>query len=266
MPVLVATFAVWTAGCPSPSGEGASGRQTHPLTVLAASSLQDVARTLQPRFQQSHPTVELRFAFAGSQQLQLQVERGAEADVFLAADPRHLEALAQRGLTGEPVRFACNEVVVGVPRGNPAKVQSLGDLATVSHVVLAAPEVPAGALSEEVLSAASRLYGDDFAARVRRNVRSRELNVRQVMAKLMVGEADAALVYRSDVKAAKGRVEAIPLPDAVRAVAHYEAAALTHSGNPAAARAFLTFLAGPQSASAFHEEGFVPCPDPAGAR
>lgn len=264
MPAIAVMLAWAVAGCPpSPSPQEQRSSPERVLTVLAASSLQDVMKTLQGLFERENPGTHVRFAFAGSQQLQLQIEHGARADVYVAADVRHIEALQREARRGEPVRFTCNTLVIAVPRGNPAKVKSLADLARTKNVVLAAAEVPAGALSEQVLSAANALYGEDFQRRVHRNVRSRELNVRQVLAKLSLGEADAALVYRTDVAASGERVEALPLPEEVQAIARYAATVLNDTRHADTASAFLAFLEGPAAATVLRQAGFISCPEEA---
>ena len=129
-----------------------------------------------------------------------------------------------------------------VPAGNPAGIHGLEDLPEAQRIVVGAPEVPIGAYTLRILDAASRTYGAGFRARVEARVASRELNVRQVLAKVRLGEADAAIVYRTDAAAAGSQVQVIPLPEGVNVVAEYPVAVLTRAKQPALAREFVDLL------------------------
>lgn len=190
------------------------------LTIFAASSLHEAFVALGKAFQQQHPGAEVEFNFAGSQELRVQLENGARADVFASADARHMEALQQQGLVSEPKVFARNELVLITPAANPARIHALADLPKARRIVLGAAAVPVGGYSEQLLGA----QGEAFRAAVLARVVSRELNVRQVLAKVALGEADAGIVYRTDAATAKDRVQSVELPGAP--VAEYPIAAL----------------------------------------
>ena len=146
---------------------------------------------------------------AGSQELRAQIEHGAAADLFASADRKHMDALAAQGLVVSPSIFACNEPVVIVRAGLAPPLKTLADLPRVERIVVGAPEVPIGSYTLRVLDKAAGKLGADFPKRVQAKIVSRELNVRQVLAKVVLGEADAGIVYRSDALAAKGKADAI---------------------------------------------------------
>jgi len=226
------------------------------LTVFAASSLRDAFQDLGRIFEQEHPGTSLSFNFAGSQELRTQVEHGARADVLASADPRTLRALAGAGLSLEPQVFARNEPVIVVPVGNPAGIDALADLPRARRLVVGAPEVPIGEYTVRILEAASRRYGPAFGAAVESRVASRELNVRQVLAKVALGEADAAIVYRTDALASRGAVEVISIPPQLNVVAEYPIALLRGAARPGLARAFVELVLSSAGQAVLARHGF----------
>src|SRR5882762_10283735 len=226
------------------------------LTVFAASSLRDAFQDLGRNLEQQHPGTSVSFNFAGSQELRTQVEHGARADVFASADPRTLRALAGAGLALEPQVFARNEPVIVVPAGNPAGIHSLADLPRARRLVVGAPEVPIGEYTVRILEAASRRYGPAFGAAVEARVVSRELNVRQVLAKVTLGEADAAIVYRTDAASSKQNVEVIAIPADLNVQAEYPIAVLTRSKQPALAGEFVRLVLSPSGGEVLARFGF----------
>ena len=167
------------------------------LVVFAASSLREAFAGLGATFERQHPGTKVSFALAGSQELRTQIEHGAQADVFASADWTHMRALVAARLAASPRTFARNEPVLVVPRENPAQLRTLADLPRATRIVLGAAEVPIGAYTQRILDAASRRYGAAFRSSVEAHVVSRELNVRQVLSKVALGEADAGVVARS---------------------------------------------------------------------
>ncbi len=226
------------------------------LTVFAASSLRDAFQDLGRSFEQQHPGTSLSFNFAGSQELRTQVEHGARADVLASADPRTLRALADAGLALQPQVFARNEPVIVVPAGNPAGIHSLADLPRARRLVVGAPEVPIGEYTVRILEAASRRYGPAFGAAVEARVASRELNVRQVLAKVALGEADAAIVYRTDALASRGAAEVISIPPQLNVVAEYPIAVLRGAPRPGLARAFVELVLSSAGQAVLARHGF----------
>ena len=226
------------------------------LTVFAAASLRDVFGKLGQAFEQTHPGVRVRFNFAGSQELRLQMEQGAPADVFASADLKQFEVARGGGLVGAPKIFATNEPVIVVPRSNPARVTSLADLARASRVVIGTPEVPIGSYTVQILDNARVPYGADFRSRVEARVVSRELNVRQILSKVALGEADAGIVYRSDARAAKDTVQVIEIPPALNVVAQYPIGGTLRAPSPDLAKEWVDLVTGPAGHASLSEFGF----------
>ena len=215
---------------------------TRELDVYAASSLREAFVELGRRFEAQHPGTKVLFNLAGSQELRTQIENGAPADVFASADPKHMQALVAARLAADPKIFARNEPVLVVPKGNPAGIAGLSDLPRAKRIVVGVPEVPIGAYTLRILDAAAKRYGGDFRRRVEAKVVSGELNVRQVLAKVGLGEADAAIVYRTDAATAKDKVEAIAIPADVNVVAEYPIAALSRARQAALAKEFVDLV------------------------
>lgn len=258
---LAAAFVLAIALAAPPRATAAEPAAT--LTVFAAASLAAPFGELGPMLERARPGLAVRFNFAGSQQLASQIEQGARADLFASADDRWMSYVAERGrLAGEARIFARNGLVVIVPRTNPARIGRLEDLSRRGvKLVVGAPAVPVGAYSRDVLRRLGALPGfpPDFAARVLRNVVSEEENVTSVVAKVQIGEADAGIVYRSDVNAAAARhVRTFPLPDEANVVAEYPIALLRDAPDEAAARAFLALLASPEGAAVLARHQMTP--------
>jgi molybdate transport system substrate-binding protein len=229
------------------------------LVVFEAASLKDAFASVAARFQAAHPGTKVVPNAAGSQELRAQIEHGAPADVFASADRRHMDALVAAKLVEAPAVFTCNQLVV-VTRPGLDAVKTLGDLPHAQRVVVGAPEVPVGAYTAKMLDDATRVYGPDFRKRVDDRIVSRELNVRQVLAKVLLGEADAAIVYASDAVAARGKLRVVPVPTALNPIAEYPVAVVRGSRHPALARAFMELLKGPTGATALQDAGFIACP------
>jgi molybdate transport system substrate-binding protein len=233
------------------------------LTVYAAASLSDAFRELGRTLEASHPGLTVQFNFAGSQQLALQLEQGAPADVFASADQRWMSYAAEKGLVeGDAVVFARNRMVVIVPRTNPARIGSLRDLARRgTKVVVAAEAVPAGKYSREALQnlAGAPGFPPEYDRRVLANVVSQEENVKAVVAKVQLGEADAGLVYRSDVSPAVARyVRVFEIPDAYNVIASYPIAVLKAARNAEAARQFVDLVSSEAGQRVLQRHGLLP--------
>lgn len=217
------------------------------LTVFAAASLSDALRDLGRRFEAAVPEAKLRFSFAGSQQLAQQIANGAPADVFASADEPQMRAAITSGridLTSlRP--FARNRLVVATDRRKDA-VRTLGDLAKPgTQVVLGARTVPVGRYSHEFLQQASRpeAFGPDFGRRVLGNVVSYELDVRSIVTKLALGEADAGLVYVSDLNGPQGaKLGQIAIPEAWNQDVLYPIATLADAPQRRLAQAFVDYV------------------------
>ncbi|MFH8615612.1 molybdate ABC transporter substrate-binding protein [Streptomyces sp. NPDC017979] len=236
-------------GSKEDAGDSATGTGSHPpkaeLTVLAAASLTDVFKTAGAAYEKAHPGTKVTFSFAGSQELAAQVRQGAPADALVTADTKTMDGLSSD--TGTPKVIAKNRLVIATEDGNPKKVDELKDLADPGlKVVLAAPEVPVGRYGQKILD----------AQRIAVKPVSQEPNVRAVLSKVELGEADAGLVYKTDVATVPDKVDAIEIPDAQNAIAEYPAATLKTSKHGEAATAFVTWLAGPEAQKILQDAGF----------
>jgi molybdate transport system substrate-binding protein len=230
------------------------------LVVFEAASLKGVFARLARRFEADHAGVRVVDNAAGSQELRAQLEHGAAADVFASADRKHMDALVAQHFVGAPVIFTCNEPVIVVRPALAGTVRSLGDLPRVERLVIGTPEVPIGAYTLQIFQKATKTLGADFPARALAKVVSRELNVRQVLAKVVLGEADAAVVYRSDALAAEGKVATVAIPPELNVVAEYPIAALGAAAHPALARQWIELVTSAAGTGALREAGFTPCP------
>jgi molybdate transport system substrate-binding protein len=230
--------------------------ESQELTVFAAASLRDVFQSLALTFEQQHPSLRVRFNFAGSQELRVQIEHGAKVDVFASADWKHMKLLAGQGAVALPAVFARNLPVVVVPKNNPAKVRNFADLPKATHLVLGAAETPIGAYTDAVLAAAERLHGKAFGEKVRGNIRSRELNVRLVLTKVAMGEADAGIVYRTDALSMPDKVEIIDIPSTINVVAEYPIAALKAAPEADLARDFVKLVLSREGQKVLAAAGF----------
>lgn len=250
--LFVAALLLAAAGC----GPGAEGpRRT--LVVFAASSLTEAFSDLEHRFEAAHPGVDVVPSFAGSQVLRLQIEQGAPADVYASADPAHMEALAAAGLVHEARTFARNRLVVVVPVANPAGIERFEALPRARRLVVGTAEVPVGRYTRALLEDAAVRFGRAFADSVRAAVVSEETNVRLVLAKVVLGEADAAFVYATDA-AASGAVRIVPVPEGLGPRAEYRIATVTGSAHPDLARAFRALLDSDEGRRVLSAHGFEP--------
>ena len=255
-------FALAILGIPLLAGRPAAPAQST-LTVYAAASLTDAFRDLGRTLEAAHPGLIVQFNFAGSQQLALQIEQGAPADVFASADQRWMSYASEKRLVeGESAIFARNRLVAIVPRTNPARIGGLADLARKgTKIVVAAEAVPAGKYSREALENLSAAPGfpPEYARRVLANVVSQEENVKAVVAKVQLGEADAGLVYRSDVTPAVSRyVRVFEIDDPYNVVASYPIAVLKGAKNAAAAKWFVDLVSSAAGQQVLQRHGLLP--------
>jgi molybdate transport system substrate-binding protein len=234
--VAVAVVSV-VAGC----GGDASGGE--PLTVFAAASLADVLQRLDP---------QARFNFAGSDELATQIREGAQADVYAAASPHYPDELHDEGLVEEPLAFAANRLVLVVPADDPAGIDSLDDVGRDGvRLVIGAEGVPVGDYTRAALAQAGRMD-------VLRQVVSEEEDVRGVLGKVRLGEADAGFVYATDARAAGEAVRIIELPESVRVQVRYPVAIVRSTKRPEEAEAFVELLLSARGQAVLREAGFAP--------
>ena len=253
LPALMLVAACKERDGDSPGPEG----QRRELVVFAAASLTDAFTAIAADFEREHPRIDVKLNFAGSQSLRAQIENGALPQVFASANTAHMDALSRAGLVEEPAVFATNRLVVVVPRDNPARIERFEDLVEAERLVLAGAHVPAGAYAERALAS----VGGDFAATVLSRAVSRENNVRHALQKIVLGEADAAIVYASDAHAAEGDVEVIAIGEAHQVVASYPVATVVGAPHGRLGELFVAHLLSPAGQARLKGQGMEPGPD-----
>ncbi len=229
------------------------------LLVFAASSLTEAFGDLERGFETAHRGVDVRLTFAGSQVLRLQIEQGAAASVFASANERHMQALVDQDLVAEAQVFARNELVVIVPSSNPAGIERFAQLGEASRLVIGTDNVPVGIYTRQALERARTQLSDAFVTRVLERVVSEESNVRLVRAKVELGEADAAIVYRTDA-ASSQRVGVVPIPEGINVHASYPIGVLPGGAHGPEARAFIAYVVSPTGREILARHGFLTDP------
>ncbi|WP_420368609.1 molybdate ABC transporter substrate-binding protein [Curtobacterium sp. L1-20] len=240
--VALVVVALALSGCSASPGPGAgadagtatSTGPTGSITVFAAASLQQTFTTLGTRYEDAHPGTTVTFSFAGSSDLVSQIRNGAPADVFASADEATMAKLADTDLaTGSPRDFATNTLEIAVAPGNPERVHGLDDLTSSAvQLVTCATPVPCGAATAKV----------ERAAGVDLHPVSEEQSVTDVLGKVESGQADAGLVYVTDVRGAHGKVDGVPFDESTTAVNTYPIGVLRESTNPALATSFTAYV------------------------
>lgn len=239
------------AGCGStaaPTTPTTPGAVTGKVVVLAAASLTGAFRQIAKDVEAAHPGLTVSLELAGSSALAQQVVAGAPADVFAAASPTTMKTVVDAGdAVGMPIVFARNTLEIAVPAGNPGKVTGIADFARAElTLAVCAPQVPCGA-------AAAKLFA---AAHVTPRPDTQEKDVKAVLAKVSLGEVDAGLVYRTDVRAAGAKVTGIAVPQASAAVNDYPLVAIKGGPNPAGARVFVDAVRSPAGRRVLAAAGF----------
>lgn len=252
--VMTTAAGLATLGCTSRQASNAPDDRVE-LRVYAASSLTEVFRDLEARFEAKHPHVDVRIELAGSQVLRLQIEEGAPADVFASANPEHVQALLEADLVEGAETFAANDLVVVVPLGNPAGIRSLADLSKAERLVVGTESVPVGRYTLRLLERASTAYGAEFGDAVMKRIVSRESNVRLVRAKVELAEADAAVVYRTDA-AGSDALQVVEIPPALNVQAEYRVAVVSRSSHTDWARRWVDLVLSDPGRQALRQRGF----------
>jgi molybdate transport system substrate-binding protein len=258
-PAPAATPSAVAAG---PVSQPAASQAT--LTVFAASSLTDAFKELGTIFElHRHGSVSVTFSFGASSQLRTQLEQGAPADVFASAGQDQLDRARRAGvIAGPDIPFVANRLVVIVPRSNPAAIQTVADLGRPGvKIVTAAPEVPIGAYTQRMFETMSQIetFGPDFMDRANANIVSREPNVRQIVAKIQLGEGDAAVVYRSDVTPQFAPdLLVIPIPDDLNTIATYPIALVADATQAELGAAFIELVLSPVGQGVLQKWNFTP--------
>jgi molybdate transport system substrate-binding protein len=235
------------SGCGDDDPAPASGGGGKTLTVFAAASLTESFTELGRAFESAHPGVKVKFNFGSSATLAQQITQGAPADVFAAASPATMKTVTDASLAAGPTTFARNKLQIAVPADNPAKVGELKDLADPKvKVALCAEQVPCGAAAAKALDAAGlKVKPVTF-----------EQDVKATLTKVELGEVDAALVYKTDVLAAAGKVQGIAFPEADKAINDYPIVALSKAPSPEPAKQFVALVLSAQGKGVLAKAGF----------
>ncbi|GAA4988907.1 molybdate ABC transporter substrate-binding protein [Kitasatospora paranensis] len=242
-----------SAASPSAATAAASASSTAKVggtvTVFAAASLKEAFTTIGKQFEAAHPGTEVVFDFAGSDALAASIVNGAPADVFAAASPATMKTVTDKGdAAGTPTTFVRNQLEIATVPGNPHHIASLQDLAEPGlKVVLCAKEVPCGAAAQKALAAGN----------VQVTPVGYEQDVKAALTEVELKEADASLVYQTDVKSAAGKVDGVAFPEASSAVNDYPIAPLTHAPNSAGAGAFVALVKSPDGQKVLTDAGFL---------
>ncbi len=231
------------------------------LNIFAAASLTESFNAIATQYKTAHPNVTLKYNFNGSQILVQQIINGAPADVFASADTTNMQKATAAGLVTTPKVFAQNKITVVIPAGNPGNITSLKDLAKKGEkIVVAAPAVPVGKYGLQVLDkmGKSPQYGPAYESAVKANFVSQEDNVKAVIQKVQLGEADAGIVYRTDVTTAvANKVKLIEIPDNFNVIAQYPIATVKSSKNAAAAQDFVQYILSSGGQTVLEKYGFI---------
>jgi molybdate transport system substrate-binding protein len=246
-----AALAMLLAGCAGGTGGGGSAAPTveqRTLTVYAAASLTEVFTELEPRFEEVHPGVDVVFNFGASSDLAQQIVNGGPADLFAAANTSTMQTVSDAGrVDGGPTVFATNVLQIVTPPGNPAGITTFADLARPGQqVVVCAPQVPCGAAVEKI----------EQATGVTLSPVSEEPDVKSTLGKVTTGNADAGLVYATDVHAAGNDVQGIEFPEAAQAVNSYPMAVIADAPAADLARGFQELVTGPMGRAVLGSAGF----------
>lgn len=244
--VLVVLLAV--TGCSSGAKKVDAGSALHgSVTVLAAASLTEAFGTLAKQFQAAHPGVAVKLSFGASSALAQQINAGAPADVFASAAIKNMQQVINAGGATGSSNFARNVLEIVVPPGNPAGITQVADLARPGvKVALCQPQVPCGAVAQQVFSHAG----------ITVKPVTEEADVKSTLTKVETGEVDAGVVYLTDVRAAGSKVTGIGIPDSVNAATEYPIAALSKAGYPSAAAAFVAYVLSPAGQAVLAADGF----------
>jgi molybdate transport system substrate-binding protein len=251
----VAGAALVLAACSSSSGSTSSsgtsaGKPSGTLVVFAATSLTAAFDKIGAQFEKANPAVNVKFNYNGSSSLATSITQGAPADVFASAAPANMKTVTDANLASDtPQDFATNEGEIMVESGNPEHIRSVSDLASSKvKVVVCAPEVPCGAVAQEIFKNAA----------VTVKPVSEETNVGGVVTKVSLGEADAGIVYVTDVKENQDKASGVPIPASENATTEYPIAQIKGAPNAKAAAAFISYVLGPNGQQVLASFGFMP--------
>ena len=233
----------------SDTSSSASPKLSGSITVFAAASLKESFTTLKADFEKAHPGTTVNFSFGGSDTLAAQITSGAPADVFASASPKTMAIVTdKKDNATTPATFVRNQLEIATLPGNPDKISSLKDLTNSSlKVVLCDKAVPCGAAAQKALD----------ASKLKLTPVSYEEDVKSALNKVVLKEADAAVVYKTDVKAAGSKVEGVEFPESANAINDYPITLLKDAPNPAVAKAFVALVQSAEGRQVLTDAGFL---------
>lgn len=234
---------------------------TKTLTIFSATSLTDAQEELASTFEVANPGIAIKLNFASSSTLATQIIEGAKADIFASANILQMDRVAESGVLMDEARvFASNQVVLIVPKLNPNDIQSLEDLTKPGmRIVLALPGTPIRAYTDHLLSTATQDLGQEFFTSLQSNVRSEEATVRLVLSKVVLGEADAAFVYQSDLTPeVTNEIIIIPTQERYQSEIAYPIAVLSETNQTQLAKSYIDFVLSTEGQSILAKWGFLP--------
>jgi molybdate transport system substrate-binding protein len=249
-PIAVALVAAALLASPASASAPAAAKPTGEITVSAAASLTEAFTQIGSRFEKKYRGTDITFNFDASSALVLQIRSGAPVDVFASADEANMTKLVDGGqVAAKPVDFAKNKLEIAIKPGNPTKITSLADLAEQGVVALCAPEVPCGKYADAALAEAGVTIPTDHITRA--------TNARSTLTAVSTGDADAAVVYVTDVRSAGSSVAGVKIPGSQNQIAIYPIAPLADAANPTTAKAFAKYVASPAGRKVLEKHGFL---------
>lgn len=259
---FVCLLAILLTACGGRATTSAALPASGALTVFAAASLTESFTEIKGAFEKANPGVTVTYSFAGSQALVTQLMQGAKADVFASADEPNMANAVKGGvIAGTPQTFVKNKLVIIVPKDNKAGITTPKDLAKPGvKFDTAQASVPVGTYTQTALDNFAKLpdYGADFKANVNKNTVSQEDNVKAIVQKVQLGEADAGIVYATDAQAAKDKLTLIQIPDAQNIIATYPIALVKDAKQAALGQKFVDYLLSAAGQAILQKYGFAP--------
>jgi molybdenum ABC transporter molybdate-binding protein len=254
--------AVAAAGLPLTAAPVDADNAATTLVAFVAANATDPFNDIVKEFEASHADVDVTPEYAGTQVLETQLEQGAPADLFLSADLDHIKKLQGEGLVGEYYPVSMGHEVIVVPKDNPARVQSLQDLGTKQlKLVIGVEDVPIGKYTRQVFAKAAAGYGAGFPQAAFKNVVSLESNVKQILEQVALGEADAGIVYRTDVTPGyASKVDVVEIPAEYEVESTNYIAVVVKSQNARLATALVQLAIGPEGQAVFARYGYDKLP------